>query len=164
MAVSNYENVDAYPLDPDVQEKLLLEQNEATFIWCPKDQWAVGVIMTYVWRNGSFWFTATSQRKRIAAIKRDPRVSIVISSIGTSLGPSRTVTAKGRVKIHEDRATKDWVYPAISNAILKGNAPVEEKFTSMLDSERRLILEVVPERYITYDSQKMMRDTDWGSI
>ena len=39
-----------------------------------------------------------------------------------------------------------------------------EKFVKMLDSERRLILEVVPERYITYDSQKMMRDTDWASL
>ena len=164
MSVSNYENVDAYPLDPEVQEQLLSEQNECTFIWGPKDHWAVGVTMSYVWRHGSFWLTATSQRKRIAAIRRDPRVSIAVTSVGTSLGPARTLTAKGRVTIHDDRKTKDWAYPAIATAILGENRAMVEKFVVMLDSERRLILEVVPERYITYDSQKMMRDTDWASL
>ena len=118
MSVSNYENVDAYPLDPEVQEQLLREQNECTFIWGPKDHWAVGVTMTYVWRDGSFWLTATSQRKRIAAIRRDPRVSVAVTSVGTSLGPARTLTAKGRVKIHDDAKTKAWAYPAIATAIL----------------------------------------------
>jgi hypothetical protein len=164
MSVSNYENVDAYPLDPEMQEQLLREQNECTFIWGPKDHWAVGVTMTYIWRDGSFWLTATSQRKRIAAIRRDPRVSVAVTSVGTSLGPARTLTAKGRVTIHEDDETKSWAYPAIATAILGDNPPMVEKFVKMLDSERRLVLEVVPERYITYDSQKMMRDTDWASL
>ena len=164
MSVSNYENVDAYPLDPEIREQLLTEQNECTFIWGPKDHWAVGVTMSYIWRDGSFWLTATSQRKRIAAIRRDPRVSIAVTSVGTSLGPARTLTAKGRVTIHDDEKTKAWAYPAIATAILGDNSALVEKFVKMLDSERRLILEVVPERYITYDSQKMMRDTDWASL
>ena len=86
--IQNYEEVDVYPLDDDVREEILRKQTECTFIWGPKTGWAVGVLMTYVWRHGSFWVTATSQRKRIAAIRRDPQVSVVVSSHGTDLGPA----------------------------------------------------------------------------
>jgi nitroimidazol reductase NimA-like FMN-containing flavoprotein (pyridoxamine 5'-phosphate oxidase superfamily) len=161
MSVSNYEEVDVYPLDPDVQEQLLQEQNECAFCWGTRDHWPVGVMMTYVWLDGSFWLTATSQRKRIAAIKRDPRVTVIISGKGTSVGEARTVTAKGRVTIHDDPATKDRIYPLISAAILPGAEAMQGVFTKMLDSSRRLVLEVKPEQYITYDARKMMVATDW---
>jgi hypothetical protein len=34
----------------------------------------------------------------------------------------------------------------------------------MLDSSRRLIFEVTPEKYITYDAGKMMAATDWAAL
>lgn len=162
MPIQNYEEVDVYPLDPDVQEKLLLEQNECSFIWGTRDHWPVGVMMTYVWLDGSFWLTCTSQRKRIAAIRRDPRVTVIVSGKGTSVGEARTVTAKGRVHIHDDGASKDRIYPLVAAAILPGAAEFQEKFVKMLDSSRRLILEVRPEKFITYDASKMMAATDWS--
>jgi len=112
--------------------------------------------MTYVWRDGSFWLTATSQRKRISAVRRDPRVSVIVSGVGTDVGPARTVTAKGRCIIHDDDATKEWVYPAIAHAVMGGAGELTDMFTKMLDSERRLVLEVVPEKWITFDAAKMM--------
>jgi hypothetical protein len=162
--ITDYDDVTQYGLDDDLRDEILRKQIECTFIWGPKDHWAVGVLMTYVWKNGSFWVSATSQRKRIAAIRRDPRVSIVVSSVGTSLGPARTLTAKGRVRIHEDRAIKDWVYPAIATSLSGGQPDMLERFVKLLDSERRLVLEVVPERYITFDSSKLMAATDWSAL
>lgn len=157
--IENYEDVHVYPLDPDVQEDLLQKQNELTFIWGPKDHWAVGVLMSYVWRNGSFWVSATSQRKRIAAIRRDPRVSVAVSSVGTDLGPSKGVTAKGRCTIHDDEATQKWFYPALAERIIGQPGKITDAFVKMLDSERRLIIEVVPEKWITFDAAKMMVDS-----
>ncbi|MEE2776089.1 MAG: SRPBCC family protein [Acidobacteriota bacterium] len=162
--LTDYEDVDVYPLDAKDQEELLSQQNECTFIWGTCDHWAVGVIMTYVWLDGSFWLTATSQRKRIAAIRRDPRVSVVVSSVGTRLGPARTVTAKGRATIHEEADTKARIYPRIAQALYRDDPVLAEKFARMLDSPRRLVLEVVPETYITFDSHKMMRRVDWESV
>jgi hypothetical protein len=159
VTIENYEEVHVYPIDPEVQEQLLLEQNELTFIWGPKDHWAVGVLMSYVWRQGSFWVTATSQRKRIAAVRRDPRVSVSVSSVGTDLGPSKGVTAKGRCRIHDDQATKDWFYPALAEAVIGQPGKLATAFATMLDSERRLVLEVVPEKWITFDAAKMMVDS-----
>ncbi len=159
MPIENYEEVSIYPLDPEVQEELLLTQNECCFIWGPKDHWAVGVFMSYIWRHGRFWLTATSQRKRVAAIRRDDRVSVAVSSAGTHLGPARTATAKGRCILHDDAETASWVYPDIARAILGDEPSLVEMFTEMLDSERRLVFEVVPEKWITYDSTKLMSDS-----
>jgi general stress protein 26 len=159
MPIENYEEVQVYPLDPDVQEQLFELQNECTFIWGTKDHWAVGVIMNFVWREGRFWLTATSQRKRIAAVRRDNRVSLVITSTGTDLGPAKTVTLKGRCLLHDDQETKDWFYPALAAAVIPQSEQVQKAFAMTLDSPRRLIFEVVPEKYITFDGVKMMQDS-----
>jgi nitroimidazol reductase NimA-like FMN-containing flavoprotein (pyridoxamine 5'-phosphate oxidase superfamily) len=159
MPISNYEDVSIYPLDPDRQELLLRQQNEAAFVWGTKDHWPVGVMMSYVWRDGRFWLTATTQRKRIAAIRRDPRVSVVVSGIGTEVGKATTVTAKGRCILHDDDETKRWFYPAIAEAVMEGTGPLTDRFAEMLDSERRVIIEVVPEKWITYDATKLMADS-----
>ena len=155
--IANYEDVTVYPLDDETRERILLEQNECSFVWGTQDHWPVGVIMSYVWRDGKFWLTASSQRPRIKAIRRDPRVSLIVSSVGLAIGPSRSITVKGRVSLRDDAETKAWFYPAVARAILRG-APESmiDHFVQMLDSERRLVLEVTPEKWITYDASKMM--------
>jgi hypothetical protein len=154
--IGNYDDVTGYPLDPEVQEDILQKQTECTFIWGPKTGWAVGVLMTYIWKDGSFWVTATSQRKRIAAIQRDPRVSVVVSSQGTDLGPAKGITAKGRAIIHTDQETRDWFYPRCAAANIPTEGKLQDAFAMMLESEKRLIIEVVPEKWITFDATKMM--------
>jgi hypothetical protein len=152
----NYDDVTSYDLDDDLREEILRKQIECTFIWGPKTGWAVGVLMTYLWKDGSFWVSATRQRKRIAAIKRDPRVSVVVSSHGTDLGPAKGITAKGKAIIHDDQATKDWFYPACAAVNIPTPGKLQDAFAQMLDTEKRLVIEVVPEKWITFDATKMM--------
>ena len=155
--IQNYEDVSVYQLDDDVREQILKEQNECSFIWGTKDHWPIGVIMSYVWRDGKFWLTATSQRARIKAVRRDPRVSLIVSSVGLAMGGSRSITVKGRVVLRDDEETKEWFYPEVTKAILRGAPqPMLDHFCDMLNSERRLILEVTPEKWITYDAAKLM--------
>lgn len=156
---ANYEEVNVYPLDDDVLERLLKEQAELAFMWGTKDHWAVGVFMSYVWRDGSFWVTSTTQRARMKAIARDPRVSVAITSVGTSLGPSKTATVKGRVRIHDDEETKRWFYPALAERVIPRMGPITRAFARLLNSERRVVIEVVPEKWMTFDASKMMVDT-----
>lgn len=159
MPVTNYEKVDVYPIDPEEQEKILQEQNECVFCWGTRDHWPVGMIMSYVWKDGRFWLTATSLRKRVAALKRDDRVSISVSSVGTSLGPAKGITIKGRCVIRDDRETKDWFYPALAKAIVPGPEKGQRAFQAMLDSPNRVVFEVKPEQFFTFDSIKMMEDS-----
>jgi len=155
----NYEQVSVYGLDPQQRDELLLAQRECVFNWSTKEGWPVGVVMSYLWRDGKFWLTAGGHRHRIEAIRRDPRVSIVVTSTGTSIGPSKTITAKGRVRIREDAETKKWFYPALANMIQRGEPAASERFAAFLDSPLRVILEVTPEKWITYDGEKMALDS-----
>ena len=155
--IQDYERVSIYGLDADAQTDLLERQRECVLNWSTRDGWPVGVIHSFLWSKGRFWLTVGAHRHRVAAIRRDPRVSVVVTSTGTDLGPGKTVTAKGRCVIHEDRETKDWFYPAFS-AQLNPNEKTAEAFQKRLDSPLRVILEVVPEKWITYDGAKMFAD------
>ncbi len=155
----NYEDVTMYDLDTDDEEELLLAHNECTFIWSNKEGWPVGVIMSYVWVDGKFWLTASGQRARISAVRRDPRVCIVVTSTGSPIARNKAITWKGTCTVRDDRETKDWFYPALSAAL----RPVDEKgqatFVEFLDSPRRVILEVEPTQRIGYDGAKMAKAT-----
>jgi Pyridoxamine 5'-phosphate oxidase len=151
----NYEDVTVYGLDDDDEAKLLGAQNECTFIWSNKEGWPVGVIMSYVFVDGRFWLTASSQRARISAVQRDPRVCVVVTSTGSSLPRNKTVTYKGTCTVHDDDAVKAWFYPALATAIMGDDVVRRDAFAEFLDSPRRVVLEVEPTQRIGYDGQKM---------
>lgn len=156
--VDNYEDVTVYDLDDEVENDLLLAHNECTFIWSNKEGWPVGVIMSYIWRDGKFWLTASEQRARISAVRRDPRVCIVVTSTGSPLPRNKAVTYKGTCVVHDSQEVKDWFYPDFSKALM-GEGERSAVFQKFLDSPRRVILEVTPTQRIGYDGAKMGRDT-----
>lgn len=151
----NYEMVSIYKLDPEVQEELLSIARECVFNWCTREEWPMGVIMSCMWAKDRMWLTAGAHRHRISAVRRNPKVSVVVTSTGTHLGGGKTVTIKGKCIIHEDRETKDWYYPAFAAHTNPDNPKAAADFEAMLDSPLRVVLEVVPEKFITYDGVKM---------
>lgn len=157
--LESYEQVSIYRLNPDHQEQLLLEQRECVFNWCTKDEWPMGVIMSYIWRKDRVWLTAGAHRHRISAVRRNPKVSVVMTSTGTSMGPGKAITIKGTCNIHEAREVKDWFYPDFART-LRPDEAAAESFAKMLDSPLRIVLEVIPEKWITYDGAKMRAHTE----
>ena len=110
----NHEAVSIYYLDPEDRDALLLEQKECVLNWCTQDEWPMGVIHSYIYRNGKIWITAGAHRHRVSALRRNPKTSVVITSKGTSMGAGKSITIKGRCEIHEDKAIKDWFYPELA--------------------------------------------------
>ena len=154
----NHEVVSIYTLDDDVREAMLLEQKECVLNWCTQDEWPMGVIHSYIWRKGSIWITAAAHRHRVSALRRNPKASVGITSKGTSLDAGKSITIKGRAKIHDDKDLKAWFYPELASALR--STPEEVKaFEDMLDSPLRIVIEVVPEKWITYDGAKMRAHT-----
>jgi hypothetical protein len=154
--VENYDDVTMYGLTAEKQEKLLLSQNELTFIWTTKDGHGMGVTMSYIWRHGRIWCTATEQRARMKALARDPRCAVVISSAGIDDDVSQSITFKGNAILHKDQETRDWFYPDFARHA-NSPAPTPEAFVAFLDTPMRIIIEVVPEKSITFDGG-VMRD------
>ena len=57
--IHDYEQVSVYALDDAQREELLRTHVECTFNWSTRDGWPMGVIMSYLWRDGRFWLTGT---------------------------------------------------------------------------------------------------------
>jgi len=167
--VSNqdHEQVSIYPFSPEAREDLLSKARECVFNWTTKDGWAVGVVHAFVWNEGRAWITCGVHRHRVSALRRDPRCSVVVSGIAAPDGPNGAITIKGRAIIHEDEETKRWFYPALARGpygraggeLTSEAEEAAEAFEARLDSPLRVVIEIVPEKWITLDSDKMARDT-----
>ncbi len=158
----NYEDVSVFELSTDRESELLRTQTECTFMWVNSQHEPVGVIMNYVFHDGRFWVTATRRRKRVAAVEKNPNVAIAISSRGTDIGISQSITYKGLATVHDDDATKAWFYPALASFVRPGNETQQASFVSHLDSPGRVVIEIVPTKRIGFDSEAMFRGSAAG--
>jgi hypothetical protein len=138
------------PLDPEAREALLRAGAECTFVWSAPGGWPLGVTMSYLWARERFWLVTGPDRPRVAAVRRDPRVSVVVR------GPARSVTARGRCALRSDAEARGWVYAAFAarQAALHPELVDAEAFAGRLARLERMILEVAPERWITYDGAR----------
>lgn len=152
-----YEDVTEYGVSPELEQEILHKQQECVFTWTSKTGQSVGVVMHYVYRDGSIWLTATKQRARIKALRRDPRASVVINSVGTDVGSGKSITYIGAVRFHEDQSTKDWFYPAIGQLITPYPAPTLAAAIEHLDTPLRTIIEFVPQRSIKFDGARLAK-------
>ena len=71
--------------------------------------------------------------------------------------PLGAVTLKGRAVFHDDAETKTWFYRALAQKVAQGDKAIEEDFHDLLDSPLRVILEITPEKWISFDADKSAR-------
>jgi general stress protein 26 len=158
--VQHHENVSVYPFSDEQIDQLMTDARECVLMWATQDCWPVGVYHSFVWKDGRIWITFAAHRHRTAAIRRNPKVSVAVSGLAArSEGmPRGSITVKGRGIIHEDRETKDWFYPALARKTNPDDPAAAAAFEKRLDSPLRVILEVIPEKWITFDSAKSAAD------
>jgi nitroimidazol reductase NimA-like FMN-containing flavoprotein (pyridoxamine 5'-phosphate oxidase superfamily) len=139
-----------FPLDEEDRATLLREAPQCTFIWSTREGWPVGVTMSYLWEHDRFWLITSPEQARVAAVRRDPRVSVAIS-----MGP-RTATAKGRCRLPEDDETRRWAFSAFSarQARLFPDLIDAGAFAARMLRLERCVLEITPETWITYDGTR----------
>ncbi len=169
MSSEEHEVVSIYPFTDETREELLSKASECVFNWSTKDGWPVGVVHAFVWRDGRGWITCGAHRHRVAAIRRDPRCSVVVSGVAAPNGPNGAITFKGRAIIHDDEETKKWFYPALAygpylragkeREMSEAEKAQADDFVRRLDSPLRVVIEIVPEKWIMLDSDKMAKDT-----
>lgn len=157
--VDSYEDVSIFTLSGDREARLLDEQIECTFMWSTKDGDPVGVIMNYLWRDGKFWLTCTRRRKRVPAIVARPRVAVCISSRGTNIGSSQTVTYKGSATVRDDDEVKGWFYDALAAKVRPFDDDAQKAFADHLNTPGRVIIEIEPDTRIGFDSEQMFKNS-----
>ncbi|MCC5887330.1 MAG: pyridoxamine 5'-phosphate oxidase family protein [Gammaproteobacteria bacterium] len=152
----DHEIVSIYPFSDEELDQLMTHSSECVLMWATKDGWPVGVTHAFVWHDGKIWLTFASHRHRAAAIRRDPRVSINVSSCGYPAGspedlPRGAVTFKGTGEFLEDDDTKEWFYRALAKKVSPNSKEGEEAFYNLLSSPLRTILAITPVKKIMYN-------------
>lgn len=151
----DHEVVSTFPFDEKQIDELMNDAGECVLMWGTQDGWPVGVYHSFVWRDGKFWITCAAHRHRVAAIKRDGRVSVAVSAVSANeFSPRGSATAKGRAIVREDAETKEWFYRALAHKSSPNDKASEDDFVERLDSPLRIIIEVTPEKWITFDGSK----------
>ncbi len=153
--MASLEEVSAYTLDEADRERLFALQRVCSVCWTTKDGWPVGVTHRYIWARGRVWVTTSAQRHRVKALRQRPMSCVIISGDGTELGPDRTLTLKTTCTVHEDRATREWFYETFARALHPGNTAAQQGLAAMLDTPRRVVLELEPVKVISYDGAKL---------
>lgn len=147
---------DQFPLDPAEQEHLLNRQGECTFIWSTREGWPVGTTMAYLWQDGKIWMASGSRRARVSAVKRDDRVSVVVSDQRPN-SASATLTIKGRCRVHDDPKTKHWFFEQQALRAFPDNEMARQGMMEMLDTPGRVVLQVNPEKSFSFDLARLFR-------
>ena len=153
----DHEIVSIYPFTDEQVDQVMNHSGECVLMWGTQDGWPVGVTHAFVWKDGKIWITFAEHRHRAAAIRRDNRVSVNVST--ASYPPNApaewahgAITFKGHGEFFNDDETKGWFYPALSKKVNPNNADGEAFFNNLLDTPLRTILAVTPVKKIMYNS------------
>ncbi len=157
-----HEIVSIYPFTDEEVDQLMETAGEAVLMWATKDGWPVGVTHAFVWRDGKVWLTFGAHRHRTAAIRRDNRVSVNVSSESYARNASKelphgAITIKGTAEFFDDDETKAWFYPALSKKVNPNSKEGEAFFNNLLDSPLRTIIAVTPVKKIMYNANSAGR-------
>ncbi len=148
-----------FPLSEEQIDGLMSTGWECALNWTTSDGWAVGVMHVFVWHEGKVWLNFMSHRHRAAAIRRDPRVSVIVSSSSAPAdAPQGQATMKGRVTFHDDEPTKQQHYRLLARKMSGGDEVAMLALIEKLSSPLRTVLEITPIKWITFDMEKMRKD------
>ncbi len=153
---TDHESVSIYQFNQDEIDQMLTKAGECVLNWCTKDEWPVGVVHSFVWAKGKLWLTFAAHRHRASAIKRNPKVSVVVSSRAHDdpAGPHGQVCCKGTAEFHDDRETLEWFYHLLAKKVSPTDKAGEDDFYDLLDSPLRTLISVTPVKWITFNSAK----------
>ena len=154
----DHEMVSIYPFSEEDVGTLMQHASECVLMWATQEGWPVGVTQAFVWKDGRIWLTFAAHRHRAAAIRRDDRVSVNVSSASYPRTarrgrPQGAITFKGRARFVADEATREWFYGALSRKLYPDDPDGEAAFRKILDSPLRAILEITPEKQIMYNAR-----------
>ena len=155
----DYTDVSDVGISDEKRERLYAAQTECCVNWTNRHGWLVGVLHRFVWHQERFWVTCMGHRKRVPALAARPESSVVVSSEGTWLGGDITTTAKTLAVIHvDDDAIKEWFYPMLAARLRAGDPEGQAEFTRRNDTPGRVVIELIPQQWITYDGPQLESD------
>lgn len=155
----DYEDLAGMQLDDEELRELVSAGGECVFNWTTRDGYPVGVVVAYLYRDGTFFTTCADRRKRVPALRARSQSAIVINSDG------RTATYKGDSVVHANGddgfdELKAWFYATLSGVALAPDDEYRQAFAKFLDSPNRVIIETPARLVIGFDAGKFRAFTN----
>ncbi len=152
-AQDSYEDLTQMQLSDDDLVRLVGGGGECVFNWTTRDGYPVGVVVAYIYKDGTFWTTCADHRKRVPALRQRPQSAVVINTGG------RTATFKGDSRVHavgEENwpELSTWFYGALSGTTADPTNAYAASFRKLLDSPNRVIIETPASLVVGFDSHK----------
>lgn len=139
----------AFALEPEQVAALVGARGECVFNWTTSDGYPTGVVVAYVYRDGSFWTNCASHKKRVIALGVRAKSAIVVNADG------RSATFRGDSRLHRagepswDTLTK-WFYPALT-ATDADAEPSAAELIRYLNSPNQVIIETPVQPVVSFD-------------
>jgi hypothetical protein len=159
MSDFDYEDLAGMQLNDAELAELVGKGGECIFNWTTKEGHPVGVVVAYVYKDGTFWTTCADRRKRVPALRKRPQSGIVINNGG------RTASYKGDSIVHANGdpghdERKKWFYGALSGAEANPQDKYRQAFAKFLDSPHRVIIETPVKLIVGFDVEKFRAATN----
>jgi hypothetical protein len=87
---------------------------------------------------------------------------VAVSSRGTDIGTSQSLTYQGTATVHDDPAVRSWFYPALAARVRPDDAAQQAAFVAHLDSPGRVVIEVRPDTRLGFDAAAMFAGSAAG--
>ena len=165
-AITDYEDLSGMQLDTEELAQLIGDNGECVFTWTNKEGFPVGVVVSYVWRDGKFWTTCAARRARVAALSARPHSGLIINRGG------RTASYKGMSKVHRPGddgwdTLKTWFYAALTAGHgERGERPDvgadyanRDDYLQLLDSPKRVIIETDAKLVVSFGTARFAAKT-----
>lgn len=144
--IESLADASAFALSDERLQRLLAEQFECTFCWTNAQGDPVALTEAFVYAEGAIWLCAEESRVRVKAIRRDPRSCVVVSSMGTTLGHSKSVSYKGTCEIVHDRDRILWFLREIAKRYDPHNEQAQAAHVRAADHPGRVVIRFTPSK------------------
>jgi hypothetical protein len=140
-----------FKLTDEETGQVIKEAGGGTVTWSRRDGHPTGAYVVIVVVDGQIYTTSTDDRGRNKAWRRDPRTAWIFDVPGKG-----GVTAIGKVVFEEDPVVKMRIYNAMADAAVRMMGANRERFFAYLNTGGREVMRLVPEKYVTAHTGKVV--------
>jgi len=154
-----------YPMEREEFELLYRESAYCNMAHVNKRGYPVVTPMFYVIKNDNIMMsTIKNYRLKVGCLQANPKMSCAIHNDGTNVRHQKAILVMGQAKIHDDDAMMREIHWMIIDKYFFELETEEQRQTAFeaVHTPLRCIIEVVPEKIMTWDLGKMLEAHDEG--
>jgi general stress protein 26 len=154
-----------YPMEREEFELLYRESAYCNMAHVNKRGYPVVTPMFYVIQNDNIMMSTIKEyRLKVGCLMKNPKMSVAIHNDATNVRHQKAILVMGQAKIHDDDAMMRKIHWMIIDKYFFELETEQQRQTAFeaVHTPLRCIIEVIPEKIMTWDLGKMLEAHDDG--